>query len=73
MHEIKACPRCGKSFECKQGDITHCQCFGLKISHEEEAYITEKYPDQCLCRDCLQQLQSRYILFLEKEILYKNR
>lgn len=73
MHELKNCPRCGKAFECRVGDITNCQCYGIQLSLEEECFITEHYPGQCLCSNCLHLLQSRYHLFLENKIYYNQR
>jgi hypothetical protein len=71
-HEQKSCPRCGAVFECKVGDISNCQCYGIQLSVAEEAYIATQYSD-CLCRNCLLQLQQRYILFTEQKIFYSNR
>lgn len=71
-HEQKNCPRCGKGFECKVGDVTNCQCYGIELSIEEEAFITKQYAD-CLCRNCLLQLKNRYTLFVEQKNLYSNR
>ena len=58
-HEQKKCPRCGGGFECKVGDVLKCQCFGIKLSDEEEAFIRLHYND-CLCSECLVQLKSQY-------------
>lgn len=71
-HEEKSCPRCGVKFECKVGDITNCQCYGVELTAGEEAFITQSYSD-CLCRNCLLQLKSRYSLFTEQKIFYINR
>ncbi|MBS1656129.1 MAG: cysteine-rich CWC family protein [Bacteroidetes bacterium] len=68
QHEIKTCPRCQKKFECKPGNITQCQCYGIFLSAELKAYIEERYRD-CLCRDCLTHLQQEVNLFKEKYIL----
>lgn len=73
MHEIKNCPRCGSLFECKVGDVVNCQCYGIKLTLEEECFITQNYPGQCLCRACLLQLQNRYHLFVEKKVFYTQR
>ena len=67
MHEQKACPRCKAMFECKPGNITQCQCFGIQISDEQKSYIRERYND-CLCRKCLHSLQNEIELFKEKYI-----
>ena len=71
-HEPKNCPRCGEGFECKVGDVTNCQCYGIELSVEEEAFITKQFAD-CLCRNCLLQLKNRYVLFIEQKVLYINR
>ncbi len=56
-HELKPCPRCGKIFECKVGDVAHCQCFGIKLNEEAVNFIEKKYGD-CLCSNCLQFLSN---------------
>ena len=71
-HETKACSRCNATFECKVGDITNCQCYGIELSVGEEAFIQSNYTD-CLCRACLQQLKQRYTLFVAQKVLYENR
>jgi Cysteine-rich CWC len=71
-HEIKQCTRCNTSFECKAGDIRNCQCYGVLLSAEAEGYISKKYND-CLCNNCLQQLNNQYILFTEQTERYKQR
>ncbi len=71
-HEEKNCARCGASFECKSGDITNCQCYGVKMNAAAEGFIQKKY-DDCLCRNCLQQLNRQYILFTEQKERYKQR
>lgn len=67
LHETKNCPRCGKTFECKPGNITQCQCFGMELTIEEKAFIEQRYND-CLCRSCLEQLKNQVELFKEKFI-----
>ncbi len=58
-HEQKICPRCNQSFECKLGDITHCQCSGTILSIEEIVLIEETY-SECLCVNCLKDLKASY-------------
>ncbi len=62
-HEPIPCPRCGQPFECKPGNITECQCFGLSFTDAEKSYI-EGIADNCLCRNCLLELQ--------RELRYEN-
>jgi hypothetical protein len=58
-HEEKQCPRCRLSFECKPGNITQCQCFGVLFSEAEKAFIEQDYSD-CLCRNCLIELKNEF-------------
>lgn len=71
-HEQKTCPRCQQSFECKVGDVLHCQCYGISFSETAKAYIADRYPD-CLCRNCLLELQQNTVLFTEKHSLNANK
>ena len=64
-HEKKPCPRCGKNFECKAGNISQCQCFGFTLTDELKAYLEQRYSD-CLCKNCLEYLQLELNLFKEK-------
>lgn len=58
-HENKICPRCGTAFECKVGNITQCQCYGIKLSNEEQGYISKQFGD-CLCFNCMIVLRTAY-------------
>jgi hypothetical protein len=71
-HETKTCPRCNSHFECRPGDITNCQCYGIELNIATEGFIASHYGD-CLCRNCLQQLQQSYFLFKDQPELYKQR
>jgi hypothetical protein len=71
-HEEKKCPRCQTPIECKVGDITHCQCFGISFTVEEKKFIEERYTD-CLCRNCLQELKQRDTLFKEKFFVHGDK
>jgi len=65
QHEEKTCPKCNAVFECKAGNFTQCQCFGIKLTEEQKAYIAGQYED-CLCRNCLNNLSIELDLFKEK-------
>jgi len=71
-HEQKSCPRCQQAFECKVGDVLHCQCYGISFTTEEKAHIERRYND-CLCRNCLLELKQRSILFTEKFSIDVNK
>lgn len=53
----KTCPRCGKKFECRHEDISHCDCSKIKLSKETIAYLKQHYADRCLCGNCLKQIE----------------
>lgn len=65
QHEIKTCPCCNKAFECKAGDIYHCQCRNIILSDEEMAFMEGRY-DDCLCYECLLDLKNKHTIFKEK-------
>jgi hypothetical protein len=71
-HERKSCARCQSAFECKVGDVTHCQCYGIILNVEEKAFIEDRYND-CLCRNCLLELKQRYLFFKEKYFLHEGK
>ncbi|HOZ80400.1 MAG TPA: cysteine-rich CWC family protein [Ferruginibacter sp.] len=64
-HEQKNCPRCGEGFECKVGDIAHCQCSSIHLSEAETKYISDKYTD-CLCAACMIASKSEYSVLQSK-------
>lgn len=62
---MKTCPKCGKAFECKPGNITQCQCYRVSLTREESVFIKEIYND-CLCAECLIKLKE---IFQQKKII----
>jgi hypothetical protein len=64
-HEPTTCPRCRRLFECKPGDIGNCQCQGIPLAVATKEFIAKKYQD-CLCRQCLLELNNQPVLFKEK-------
>lgn len=56
MHETKHCPRCGVAFECKVGNITQCQCYGITLTTPEQEYIYKQFAD-CLCLACIKNIR----------------
>ncbi|EGV16765.1 cysteine-rich CWC family protein [Thiocapsa marina] len=54
-HEIKTCPRCGSSFECKANRVERCGCLSVVLSAEALEYLGDRYGD-CLCVACLEQV-----------------
>ncbi len=61
MHEEKQCQQCGNTFQCKAGSIVQCQCSSIQLTLEERAAI-EKQFDDCLCINCLKELQAEFQL-----------
>ncbi len=54
-HEIKCCPRCGGSFECKVNNPVHCQCAGVTLSKVVLENLRAQFRD-CLCIRCLREM-----------------
>jgi Cysteine-rich CWC len=71
-HENKHCPRCNKAFECKVGNITQCQCYGIPLSVEERAYIDTLFTD-CVCGPCLLQMKNDFIHFKNQFIFQAKK
>ena len=67
LYENKTCLRCKKIFECKPGNITQCQCYAIKLSVEQRAYIEQQHND-CLCCACLGCISAGLNLFKKKYI-----
>ena len=53
----KVCPVCSKIFSCNAADITHCDCYQVKLTNEAQKKIGEQFTD-CLCKDCLQKINN---------------
>lgn len=64
-HEEKKCPRCGKAFECKVGNVSQCHCSNITLTDAERNFIAQRYQD-CLCHKCLTDLKQGSVLFIEK-------
>ncbi|MFZ6013239.1 MAG: cysteine-rich CWC family protein [Bacteroidota bacterium] len=58
-HEEKNCPRCKRSFECKVGCVTNCQCSQVTLNDVERKYLNEIFQD-CLCASCMLAMRSAY-------------
>jgi hypothetical protein len=58
-HEIKDCPKCGGSFECKVGSVLQCECSTITVDAALQNYLKKKY-DDCLCIRCLLQEQMEW-------------
>ncbi len=67
-HEIIACPRCGKLFECKIGSYFICHCSDIHLTREQAAYLAMKW-EGCLCHNCLLTIKENWddIPEIEKE------
>jgi Cysteine-rich CWC len=70
-HEEKHCPRCNHVFECKPGNITQCQCFGITFNEEEKQLMAGEYTD-CLCCHCLIEMKNEFTVQAKQLPLQKN-
>ncbi len=66
-HETKYCPGCKAAFECKSGSVTQCQCSDIQLTNEQRIFLEQTYTD-CLCRNCLLELQNKIETLKEKPI-----
>ncbi len=57
-HEVKTCPRCTGLFECKSGDVTHCQCRQVNISDDTLKFMELSDYEDCLCGKCLVEINT---------------
>lgn len=69
-HEEKHCPRCNLLFECKPGNITQCQCYGILFSDEEKELVAAKHTD-CLCHQCLIDMKNEFAVMPKQLPLLK--
>ncbi|MCG6896684.1 MAG: cysteine-rich CWC family protein [Thiocapsa sp.] len=51
-HELKVCPRCGATFECKANRPSQCACAAILIPERVLDELQLRYSD-CLCVRCL--------------------
>ena len=57
-HELKQCPRCLDTFECKVGNIALCDCMKVELTAKERAYISKQFED-CICVRCLAEMKNK--------------
>ena len=55
-HELKYCPRCHSTFECKVGNVLLCQCNKINLNVMEKEYLSNNYND-CLCVNCMEEIK----------------
>lgn len=53
---MKHCARCRTLFECKMGDVANCQCNSVEISEEAREFLKGTSYDDCLCRNCMAEI-----------------
>jgi len=56
-HENKICPRCQAAFQCKPGDIVHCQCYTAQLNDAARILLAQEFTD-CLCINCLKAIST---------------
>jgi hypothetical protein len=60
MHELKICPSCNGTFECKSGSITICHCSHFLLTGEVKDLLAKKF-DDCLCGPCLERIMRQNV------------
>lgn len=56
-HEEKYCPRRNVLFECRAGDMYHCQCYTVTLSDAAKLFLEKTSYDDCFCKNCLIQIE----------------
>jgi len=65
------CTRCGNEFICKPNDISQCDCMKVRISPEEQNFISAKALT-CVCNSCLKDLKLEYYHHYHKNTIKEN-
>ncbi|MCS6983594.1 MAG: cysteine-rich CWC family protein [Leptospiraceae bacterium] len=65
-HEELICPRCGRNFVCKRGDIANCQCSSVHLMPQTLKFLQKTYYG-CLCVFCLLELNELVRQSLEED------
>jgi len=69
-HEPKVCARCQTVFECKLGNVEHCQCRVVSMSEHVQKHIQDQYED-CLCAECLRLIERNFLITPPEETAYR--
>ena len=56
----KVCPRCCKSFCCRNDDILECWCLLEPIDAELRKFLADNFSG-CLCAGCITDLRERFL------------
>ncbi|MEO6304947.1 MAG: cysteine-rich CWC family protein [Bacteroidia bacterium] len=70
-HKAENCKRCGTEFTCKPLNISECDCMQIRISPEEQNYISTK-ASTCVCNKCLKELKHEYYLEYQNKTVNQN-
>jgi hypothetical protein len=57
--DIKICPVCKNSFECKAGSMERCLCTTVTLSEDVRDYLRTRF-DDCLCIECLKMSKAEH-------------
>ena len=70
-HPSENCTRCGNEFTCKPKDISQCDCMKIRISPEEQTFISSKALT-CVCNNCLKELKLEYYQHYQNKTSKQN-
>ena len=56
----KVCPRCCKSFNCRNDDILECWCLCEPIDAELRKFLADNFSG-CLCAECITDLRKSFL------------
>lgn len=68
----KICPRCQKSFGCREDRTDLCSCTRIYVASGVRDYIKDTY-ESCLCPDCLKETSRSFHSFGVNPIYQVNK
>jgi hypothetical protein len=70
FHMEKVCPRCIKSFICRNDDILECWCLNEPLTSDFRKFLAENFSD-CLCAECITDLRKCFSNY-QQQITIEN-
>ena len=67
----KVCPRCNKSFVCRNDQILECWCINEPINSDFRKFLADNFSG-CLCAECMTDLRKCFINYPQQIFLYEK-
>ena len=71
-YQQETCPLCDRSFICKVGNVSQCQCAKVELTIDIIRFLKDEF-NACLCIDCLRFIKNHpSLLGLDKDRLIEK-